>query len=70
MTPKEKAIELVSKFYKAKDEDGFHSMNKYRAKQCAFIAVDEILKCGDLTSFSDKYHFLQEVKEEINGLSD
>lgn len=43
MKAKEKARELVDKFYFSKDEDGYHSMNRYRAKQCALIAVDEIL---------------------------
>jgi hypothetical protein len=44
MTPKDKAKELVNKFFYAKDEDGFHSWNGYRARQCALIAVFELLK--------------------------
>lgn len=40
MTPKEKAEELLHKMYA-----GFvHSLYSYKAKQCALIAVDEILK--------------------------
>ncbi len=39
MTPKEKAQELVHKMYA-----GFvHQLYDYKAKQCALIAVDEII---------------------------
>ena len=39
MTPKEKAIELVQKYFKANHQPyGFKD-----AKQCALIAVDEII---------------------------
>jgi hypothetical protein len=44
MEAKDKAKELVDSFYNAKDEDGFHSMNTYRAKQCALIAVENEYK--------------------------
>ena len=37
MTPREKAVELVHKF-------GMENQYYERAKQCALIAVDEILK--------------------------
>jgi hypothetical protein len=39
MTPKEKARELVDKFYNATDD---HWNQWYVAKQCALIAVEEI----------------------------
>ncbi len=72
MTPtsKEKAKELFEKFYYAIDEQGFCSVNKYRAKQCALIAVDEILKSiiwhHDFSNQTRNYW--QEVKQEIEKL--
>jgi len=46
MTPKEKAEELVLKFeYAKKYSNSNNAMSKQLAKQCALIAVDEILKC-------------------------
>jgi hypothetical protein len=63
--PKEKAKELVEKMYFSEDQDGFHSMNKYRAKQCASIAVDELIKATvPLTST----YYWQEVKQAIKEL--
>jgi hypothetical protein len=44
MTPKEKAEELFDKFrVKVYDRDGTSAMNGFEAKQCALIAVDEII---------------------------
>ena len=42
-TPKEKANEMFNKFYFAQDTDGFHSMSKFRAKECTYIALYEII---------------------------
>ena len=69
MTPKEKATELFDKFYYARDEQGFHSVNKYRAKQCALIAVDEIIYNDGFTRL-DNYliEFWLNVKHEIEKL--
>jgi hypothetical protein len=39
MTPQEKAVDLVDKFYQHTNTN-----SKERAKACALIAVDEILK--------------------------
>jgi len=50
MTPKEKAQELFSKFREIvkKQPDGtFTELNK-AAKQCALIAVEEIMNCAPL----------------------
>lgn len=49
MPPKEKAIELVMSFMKIKDTNdmGWAGMNNHMAKQCALIAVDEILSALD-----------------------
>ena len=73
MTPKEKAIELIDKF-KLKQNFFTNSFIKTTAKQCALIAVDEILKLENnngyyfdgtnVTSIS----FWAEVKQEIEKL--
>lgn len=55
MTPKEKAIELFEKMY-------FQTTTKYDAKQCALIAVDELIQNTDVYSYWD------EVKSEIEKL--
>jgi len=73
MTPKEKAEELFDKFrVKVHDRDGTSAMNGFEAKQCALIAVDEILKAVD--NPDEKYlmkyivkHWSQ-VKKEIENL--
>jgi hypothetical protein len=44
MTPKEKAIQLVDNFrLNVLDYEG-SGLNSFKAKQCAIIAVDEIIK--------------------------
>jgi hypothetical protein len=44
MTSKEKAQELFDKFrVKVHDRDGTSAMNGFEAKQCALIAVDEMI---------------------------
>jgi hypothetical protein len=75
MTPKEKAQELVDKFmdysqYKLNEK---HNMSNVKsAKQCAIIAVDEILK--DYHQISNnlwvmsRIEYWQEVKNEIEKL--
>jgi hypothetical protein len=69
MTPKEKAKELVDKFKEyAEDrisEDGLGFDKKYCAKQCAILAVDEIIEATiDDWSHSD---YWQQVKTEIQA---
>ena len=72
MTPKEKAKELFNRMYFLEDEDGFHSMNKYRAKQCALIAVDEILDAIDWDYYEgskqSEHMYWKAVKQEIEKL--
>ncbi len=51
MTPKEKAKELVDKMKLATDEFGYININIERHKQCALIAVEEML--GEYQSMSD-----------------
>lgn len=72
MTPKEKAKELIEMFIffasnEGTTEDGFiysDEMQMFNAKQCALIAVDEILEeCVQL-----KVEYWEEVKEQIETL--
>jgi hypothetical protein len=69
MTPKKRAKLLVGQYYEKISDD----MNFYSAKQCALIAVDEILKEYSVlaieTSFCYKmYLFWKEVEKEIENL--
>ena len=66
MTAKEKAIELVDKF-KEFTEDIF-AESFYQAKQCALIAVDEILKLIDGFELELTFNYYLEVKNELNKL--
>ena len=79
MTPKEKAEELLNKYYiELKEHKGLYDIET--AKQCALIAVDEIIKCNptnprkwdyveDYTIMVDaEIQYWQEVKQEIEKL--
>ncbi len=76
MKPKEKAKYLVDNMYYATDEQGYYSTNKYRAKQCALIAVDEmilVLPFTDINTSLNEYaihlqKYLEQVKHEIEQL--
>jgi hypothetical protein len=62
MTPKEKAQELIDKFRISK------AITESYAKECALIAVDEILKiCVDSLGLTE-LDYWQDVKEEIQKL--
>jgi hypothetical protein len=61
MTPKEKAIELIKKMKFATDEFGYININTERHKQCALIAVDELIK-----ETGSKYWY--DVKRELENL--
>lgn len=73
MTPKEKAKELVDKFISySYFSHGNNSMNRSyqqedNAKQCALIAVDEILNQFNWRSATGLAYW-EEVKEEIQKL--
>lgn len=76
MTPKEKAIQIEEKFrLNVLDYEGC-GINEHKAKQCALIAVDEIIKNGGThyiieykpNSYTNQVWFWQEVKEEIEKL--
>jgi len=74
MTPIEKAIDLVSKFF----NNDFKNITSFEcaedeAKKCALIAVDEMI--NEIKEFDDEFGFSesrlnywQEVKEEIEKL--
>ena len=82
MTPKEKADELIDKMYyigRYVDKEDYNpAMAWDRAKQCALMAVDEILNnnCGSRTDeanatnseiYCDEY-FWNNVKSELQSL--
>ena len=76
MTTKEKALELVEKFQSGYVINGFSYQlqnDEEDAKQCALIAVDEIIKeYSTLPHFGELYleniEYLEEVKQEIEKL--
>jgi hypothetical protein len=69
MTPKEKAIELVDKIYYCQryaDNEDYIPLEAWkRAKQCALIAVDELLL---LITYQPTIDYWNEVKQEIEKL--
>lgn len=72
MTSKEKAIDLVYRFSNAQSEDGFVNSNKYRHKECALIAVNEILNYIEHMNIEFNLNLSssdwQKVKQEIENL--
>jgi hypothetical protein len=71
MIPKEKAKELVYKMSLATDEYGYINTNVHRHKQCALMAVSEVIKqCWDYRDIDlqTSYDYWQEVKQEIINL--
>lgn len=70
MTPKEKAEALVEQFRPhSKYWDCFNDepLEENHAKECAIIAVDEILKAAFYAS-DEIYTYYLEVKQEIEKL--
>ena len=67
MTPKEKAIELVDKYYNNK-ELLYEVLSFIQAIQCALIAVDEILHYSKAHGFIGLTEYYDEVKQEIEKL--
>ena len=70
MTPQEKAQELVNRF--APYVDTFHKGILENAKQCALIAVDEVLNddwfIPNREDSLARKKYWEEVKKEINNL--
>jgi len=72
MSPKEKAIELVNKFLRTYKVSLFppFTMAYAEAKQCALIAVDEIIQViKPIMLTGEKLEYWKKVKEEINKLT-
>ena len=69
MTPKEKAEELVLRYLRI-DNNTKEWFNTHIAKQCALIAVDEIISIKLLWYQKDtkELDYWQEVKQEIELL--
>jgi hypothetical protein len=69
MTPKEKAFELIDK-YSLLVPIEFGGMDKNLAKQCALIAVDEIINSRKehLVQSIKFYEYWTEVKKEVERL--
>ena len=77
LSPKEKADELVNEMYYSgrydDKEDIIPAMGWLRAKQCALIAVNELIsshnKWDDYAQTnSEEYYYWQEVKKELELL--
>jgi hypothetical protein len=70
-SPKEKAEDLIRKYYSFGLNNPAQSFSWYECKQCALIAVDEILDShykllsGVNTNI---YKYWEEVKQEIQNL--
>jgi hypothetical protein len=69
MTAKEKAKELVYKYFSG-DDLLYEDLTWIQAKQCALIAVDEMIHYLEIILGVDKedFEYWYEVKEEINKL--
>ena len=69
MTPKEKAEELVLRYLRI-DNNTKEWFNSYIAKQCALIAVEQILEVVRIyeTYYDDNFKYWIDVKQEIEKL--
>jgi len=68
MTPKEKAEELFDKFrLNVVDYEG-SGLNNYKGKQCALIAVDEVIESLHEHHWQNRLiiNYWEEVKHELN----
>jgi hypothetical protein len=61
MTPKEKAEEIIQDFYNVRAISVEYGMEYQMAKQCAIIAVDEIIKSNPC----EEAIYWLDVKREI-----
>ena len=74
MTPKDKAEELVSKYLEVSEcgiwngTDIFIKLNNQLAKQCALIAVDELIYSHSQDTTDNQFYYWQEVKQEIEKI--
>lgn len=67
MTPKEKADELVKRMYKVMS-DSVSDITLYFSKQCALVAVDEVLTNSTHLLSTPELYYWNEVKKEIEKL--
>jgi hypothetical protein len=71
-TPKEKAKELFNQYHNLIQEIGgdmgHEILVSILAKQCALIAVDEILNINSVDKDFSLSHYWLDVKQEINNL--
>ena len=77
MTPKDKAIELYIKYIDAYNDRNLQVSDYKFAKQCALLAVDEIIEFMEVDDFDSdtcywanhsKMQYWLEVKQEIEKL--
>ena len=68
MEAKEKAWQLFNTYRTLEGKWGDKVLYNYDAKQCALIAVAEIIDVIKFMAESDKLPFWQEVKTEIEKL--
>ena len=68
MTPKEKAKELVEKYNDYLQQEMQCIVYVNQSKECALIAVDEILNINSVDKDYDLSDFWEEVKQEIEKL--
>jgi hypothetical protein len=73
MTPQEKARELVDTYYfEIKDNTGTFILGTNSAKQCALIAVDEVISniepSVSMDVISARIKYWEQVKTEIEKL--
>jgi hypothetical protein len=67
-TPKEKAIELVNNYMSLLFSKPIFGLTTNEAKQCALIAVDEILRIRSVNKDDILSNYWEEVEQEINNL--
>jgi hypothetical protein len=72
MSPKEKSKEILNRFYCVPDARGLYMMQEYQAKECALIAVDELIKDNlhneNIVNGGLNAEYWFDVKKEIENL--
>jgi hypothetical protein len=72
MTPKEKALQLVHRYVDLTDGWVYGTKNWEHKKQCALIAVDEVVAqiepSVSMDVISARIEYWQQVKQEIEKL--
>ena len=69
MTPREKADELYSKYDDLLNKDfGNPIVFDNQLKQCALIAIDEIINFGNQVGIREPMMYWNKVQEEIENL--